>query len=203
MGAGATERQREVLSCLVVAATRARRQTSHERSGAFMRRTRVVRARGRRDQSAQRHRRVRRSRSLSWRRAAVIARSAALYRALSMMIGCASYQSAYVRQSAAPGELVWRYDDRLQVTRDGQVVAEADRWDGLAAAVACVPRARDWASAATSRHRTGTALLWSGLISMCAGAAVFEEEVVRTDGCVTAPIVAGGWRPSWSAASPR
>ena len=121
----------------------------------------------------------------------MIARSAALYAALSMAIGCASYQSAYVRQSAAPGELVWRYDDRLQVTRNGQVVAEADRWDGLAAAVACVPRARDWANAATSRHRTGTALVWTGLISIFAGAAVYEEEVARTDGHLTAPVAFG------------
>jgi hypothetical protein len=108
-----------------------------------------------------------------------------------MTIGCASYQSVYVRQSAAPGELVWRYDDRLQVTRNGQVVAEADRWDGLAAAVACVPRARDWASAATSRHRRGTTLLWAGLISIFIGPAVLEEEVARTDGRVPAAIVVG------------
>jgi hypothetical protein len=121
----------------------------------------------------------------------MIARSAALAGALSMMIGCGSYQSVYVRQSAAPGELVWRYDDRLQVTRNGQVVAEASGWDGLSAAVACVPRARDWASAATSRHRKGTALFWTGLISMFAGVAVFEEEVARTDGHVTTAIVAG------------
>jgi hypothetical protein len=121
----------------------------------------------------------------------VIVRSAALCAALSTAIGCASSQSAYVRQSAAPGELVWRYDDRLQVTRNGQVVAEADRWDGLAAAVACVPRARDRANAATSRHRTGTALLWTGLISMFAGVGVFEEEVARTDGRLTAPVVLG------------
>jgi hypothetical protein len=97
-----------------------------------------------------------------------------------------------VRQSAVPGELVWRYDDRLQVTRNGQVVAEADRWDGLAAAVACVPRARDWASAATSSHRRGTMLLWTGLISMFAGVAVYEEEVARTDGHVTEAIFVGG-----------
>jgi hypothetical protein len=121
----------------------------------------------------------------------VIARSAALCAALSIAIGCASSQSAYVRQTAAPGELVWRYDDRLQVTRNGQVVAEADRWDGLAAAVACVPRARDRASAATSRHRTGTALLWTGLISMLGGVGVFEEEVARTDGHPAAAIVIG------------
>ena len=121
----------------------------------------------------------------------MIARSAALCAVLSMAIGCASSQSVYLRQSAAPGELVWRYDDRLQVTRNGQVVAEADRWDGLAAAVACVPRARDWANTATSRHRRGTSLLWSGLIVMFASLAVYVEEGVRTDGHLSAPIVLG------------
>jgi hypothetical protein len=121
----------------------------------------------------------------------VIVRSAALCAALSTAIGCASTQSVYVRQSAAPGELVWRYDDRLQVTRNGQVVAEADRWDGLAAAVACVPRARNQANAATSRHRTGTALLWTGVLSMFAGVGVFAEEIARTDGNPPAAVVLG------------
>ena len=121
----------------------------------------------------------------------MIARSLALCAAVSMTIGCASYQSAYVRQTAAPGELVWRYADRLQVTRDGQVVAEADRWEGLAAAVACVPRARDRASAATSRHRNGTALLRTGLNATLGGVAVFEEEVARTDGRVSEGIALG------------
>jgi len=121
----------------------------------------------------------------------VTPRSAALYAALSMAIGCASSRSVYVRQSAAPGELVWRYDDRLQVTQNGQIVAEADRWDGLAAAVACVPRARDWANGATSRHRKGTALLWTGLVFMLAGVTVYEEEVARTDGHIAAAIFPG------------
>jgi len=120
----------------------------------------------------------------------MIPRLSALSLALSMLIGCTSYQSQYVRQSSVPGELVWRYDDRLQVTRNGQLVAEADRWDGLAAAVACVPRAREKASAATSRHRWGTALLWAGAISMVAGVAVFEEERARTDHVGT-PAVLG------------
>ncbi len=121
----------------------------------------------------------------------MIARSVALYTALAMTIGCTSYQPVYVRQSAAPGELVWRYDDRLQVTRNGQVVAEADRWDGLAAAVACVPRARDWASAVTSHHRNGTALLWAGAITMVVGLVVGQIEVTHTDGRASDAIVIG------------
>lgn len=121
----------------------------------------------------------------------MIARAMALCAAVSPAIGCASSQSTYVRQSAAPGELVWRYDDRLQVTRDGQLVAEAGRWDGLAAAVACVPRARDWASSATSRHYSGTAMLWAGLISMFAGVGFAEVEIARTDGHPNDAVVLG------------
>jgi hypothetical protein len=100
----------------------------------------------------------------------MIARSVALCTALSLMIGCASYQSQYTRQRAAPGELVWRYDENeLQATRDGKVVAEEGRWDGLGAALACVPEARDRADAATARHRRGTTTMWASAITWIAG----------------------------------
>jgi len=100
----------------------------------------------------------------------MIARSVALCTALSLMIGCASYQSQYTRQRAAPGELVWRYDDNdLQLTRDGKVVAEPGRWEGLGDALACVPEASDRANVATARHRRGTIALWAGPATMVAG----------------------------------
>jgi hypothetical protein len=99
------------------------------------------------------------------------ARCTALCTALSLLIGCGSYRSQYARQSASAGELVWRFDDdRLQVTRDGQVVAQAGSWEGLASAVACVPVARDWASHATARHRSGTVMLWTGTLGAVASA---------------------------------
>jgi hypothetical protein len=99
----------------------------------------------------------------------VTARSTALYTALSLLIGCGSYRSQYARQSAQAGELVWRFDDdRLQVTRDGQLVAQAGAWEGLASAVACVPVARDWAARATARHHSGTVMLWTGTIGAIA-----------------------------------
>lgn len=85
--------------------------------------------------------------------------------------GCTSYRSQYTRQAAAPGELVWRYDNRLQVTLNGQVIAEAGDWAGLSPAVACVPRAGAWASTARTRHRNGSVVMWGGLIAMVAGVA--------------------------------
>ncbi len=103
-------------------------------------------------------------------------RLAAIMTSVALVGACGSSRSQYARQTAAPGELVWRFDDRLQVTRDGQVVAEAGGWDHLAAAVSCVPRAKDWATAATARHGKGTATLWAGwivgLVSVATGAVV-------------------------------
>jgi len=101
----------------------------------------------------------------------MMARSVALCTMLSLMIGCASYQSQYTRQRVSRDELVWRYDDGLQVTRDGKVVAEAGRWEGLGAALACVPEARDRANAATARHRWGTIALWAGPATVVVGTA--------------------------------
>ena len=77
------------------------------------------------------------------------ARAVATCLAVSLT-ACGGYQSQYVRQSAPAGELVWRYDSHLQVTRNGQVVADGDDWAELPAVVGCVPRARDWASTARS-----------------------------------------------------
>lgn len=92
------------------------------------------------------------------------ARSIALCTALALAGGCGTHQSTYVRQAASPGELVWRYDEHLQVTQQGKVVAESDDWKGLAAAVSCVPLAHEWAEEATARHRKGTRMLWAGLL---------------------------------------
>lgn len=122
----------------------------------------------------------------------MIARSVALCTALSLMIGCASYQSQYTRQRAAPGELVWRYEDNdLQVTRDGKVVAEPGRWDGLGDALACVPEARDRANAATARHRRGTITMWASAITWVAGSAtglalIADDHSTRDAGAVVA-----------------
>ena len=102
----------------------------------------------------------------------MIARSVALCVALSLASGCGTHQSTYVRQAASPGELVWRYDDRLQVTRNGQVVAEGGAWHGLDTAVRCVPLARDRATAATARHRKGSTTLWIGVIGAIVGVTV-------------------------------
>jgi hypothetical protein len=122
----------------------------------------------------------------------MIARSVALCTALSLMIGCASYQSQYTRQRAAPGELVWRYDNNeLQVTRDGKVVAEPGRWEGLGDALACVPEARDRANAATARHRRGTITMWAAAITWVAGSAtglalIADDRSTRDAGAVVA-----------------
>jgi hypothetical protein len=122
----------------------------------------------------------------------MIARSIALCPVLSLLIGCASYQPQYTRQRVAPGELVWRYDNGdLQVTRDGKVVAEEGRWDGLGEAVACVPEARDRANAATARHRRGTIALWAGSATMVVGtvagvALIGADRSTRDAGAVVA-----------------
>jgi len=70
------------------------------------------------------------------------------------------------------GELVWVYDDRLQVTLDGKVVAEQTDWDSLAFAVACVPRARAWAEEAAHRDRAGRTQTWIGAGALVTGLVV-------------------------------
>lgn len=135
------------------------------------------------------------------------------------LAACGSHHSKYARQSIAPGELVWRYaDDRLQVTRNGELVSESGRWERLAPAVSCVPAARDWATEATSSHRSGTVMEWSGLLGGLAAAAGGITIVATSDldneahvltgfgiaigGLVTGLIVAGvGTRRQRSAAA--
>jgi hypothetical protein len=125
----------------------------------------------------------------------MIARIVATCLAVSLT-ACGGYQSQYVRQSAPAGELVWRYDSHLQVTRNGRVVAEGGDWAGLPEVVSCVPRARDWASTATSRHRTGTLLLWAGLIGMLGGLAVGSvvalSDTSSTDNLLGGVAIIGG-----------
>jgi len=121
----------------------------------------------------------------------MIARSVALGTALSLMIGCASYQSQYTRQRTAPGELVWRYDNNeLQVTRDGSVVAVEGSWEGLGEAVACVPEARDRADAATARRRRGSitasAAAIIGIAGTVTGVVIADDRSTRDAGAVVA-----------------
>lgn len=109
--------------------------------------------------------------------------------------GCGGYQSSYVRQSAPATELVWRYDKELQVTRNGEVVAEGG-WRGLDAVVRCEPRAREWASTARSRHRNGTIALWAGLIGMIGGTllgtSIALSDTDDTDNLVLGLGIVGG-----------
>jgi hypothetical protein len=125
------------------------------------------------------------------------ARSVALRAALVLTTACGSSHSQYARQAASPGELVWRFDDQLQVTRDGQLVAQAGSWDGLAAAVACVPRANHWATAATSRYRKGTVTLWTaligGVVSVAAGSVIAFSNTDHADRAVAGlALISGG-----------
>lgn len=121
--------------------------------------------------------------------ARVATRVIALATAALSVAGCGSPRSRYARQAAMPGELVWRYaDDRLQVTRNGEVISEGGEWERLASAVACVPRANAWATEATSRYRTGRTMFWGGMIGMLAGTVGGAALIVTDD-----DIGAQGW----------
>jgi hypothetical protein len=85
--------------------------------------------------------------------------------ALILLEGCAATSTQYQRQNAANGEIVWRYDRGLKATKDNTVVSEADGWDGLADAVACVPEAKILAVSASRHYRLGAALWWGGLLA--------------------------------------
>lgn len=122
--------------------------------------------------------------------------------AVLALAGCGSYQSTYQRGHASPSELVWRYHDRFQVTRDGKIVAEQRDWDTLVGVVSCVPRARTWADDAASGDRTGAVLTWTGLAAMLgslvAGGVVLFSDTDNTDqvllgaGIMIGGTIAGG-----------
>jgi hypothetical protein len=112
------------------------------------------------------------------------------------LAGCASYQSSYRRSRVDASELVWAYDNKLQVTRSGKVVAEQRDWDGLPEAVICVPRARAWAESAASRDGTGKLLTWTGFSimmgSLVAGSVLVFRDVSNTDDMLLGVGVMGG-----------
>jgi hypothetical protein len=117
--------------------------------------------------------------------------------ALVALAGCASYQSSYHRSHSAPSELVWRYHDHFQVTREGKIVAEQRDWDSLSGVVACVPRAREWADSAASGDRTGSVLSWTGLAVLAggvvAGSVLLFSDLNNTDqSLLGAGIMLGG-----------
>lgn len=105
--------------------------------------------------------------------------------AIAALGGCGGYRSSYRRAHPGARELVWTYHNKLQVTRDGQIVAEQRDWDALSGAVACVPRARAWAATAASRDRTGSVLSWTGIATMVggvvAGSALLFSDTSNTD----------------------
>ena len=112
------------------------------------------------------------------------------------LAGCASYQSSYRRSRVDASELVWAYDNKLQVTRGGHVVAEQRDWGGLPEAVICVPRARAWAESAASRDRTGKLLTWTGFSlmigSLVAGSVLVFRDLDNTDDMLLGVGVMGG-----------
>lgn len=95
-------------------------------------------------------------------------------------IGCASGKSTYRSRRATGGELRWAYDGGLQATRGGELVVDTG-WDGLADAVACVPKAAELASSARSQDTAARILSNVGLLSMLGGLGAAVGVVVASD----------------------
>ena len=109
---------------------------------------------------------------------------------------CGGYQSSYTRATADARELIWAYDNRVQVTQGGHVVAQQRDWGDLPDVVGCVPRARAWASSASSRDGTGRIVMYTGLLVMLAGVAAGSylalEDTDNTDQMLAGLGVMGG-----------
>ena len=110
--------------------------------------------------------------------------------ACAMLAGCTTWQSTYHRQRVEASELVWQYDAKLEVTRDGKLVAQQRDWDGLAEAVVCVPRAKEYAESAASRDRTGSLMTWGGL-AVLAGGVIAGSVLILSDTSNTDQMLAG------------
>jgi hypothetical protein len=109
---------------------------------------------------------------------------------------CGGVQSSYQRTRTMPGELVWRYDNKIQVTADGRVIGEAGDWGTLAPALGCVPEAQRWASSASRRDGRGKVLVWTGVAVMLAAVAggtyLALEDLDDTEQALTGLGVMGG-----------
>jgi hypothetical protein len=92
-------------------------------------------------------------------------------------LGACANASQYVRSTAPAGEIVWKFDGGFQATKGGEVVtSESDGWEGLDAAVACVPDSAALAEQVKADARKASILGWSGagtlLGSLAAGIAM-------------------------------
>ncbi len=86
-----------------------------------------------------------------------------------MGTGCVSGRSRYPRTSAAPHELVWSFDGRLCVLKDGVMVGREGNWKSLPEAVADVPESREMAQTAIGRARTASRLKLTGAALLLGG----------------------------------
>jgi hypothetical protein len=88
-------------------------------------------------------------------------RCLALVAALAAAAGCSTTSTAYKPTQPVSSELRLAYSDGVEVWSGNKQIATGHRYDGLEAAVACVPEAKSHAEAA---HRAGvSANVLSGL----------------------------------------
>lgn len=93
--------------------------------------------------------------------------------ALVAVLGGCGARSSYLRESADAEELVWAYDDGLELTTGTNVpVAEAPGWDGLSGAVGCVDDARAYAEEAESLGSWASIASWTAVGVIAGGAGV-------------------------------
>jgi len=76
--------------------------------------------------------------------------------------GC-TYRSTYQKKVKSPNELHWGYQNGLQIRKGIQVYSQANNWNGLAKALACLPKAQQFAIEAQSDSQRGKWLVYSGV----------------------------------------